>query len=124
MSKFVKKLKLSALMGTLFLAAAASPTLSASSNPIQARVTHQYRRHAGRRFFANCQKGVPDAGNQTCCPNRSALSSTGVRYLQALCPKLSDSYRNSARAAFHTRVVQQIRIGMRGSDCFLLFLLF
>jgi len=42
--------------------------------------------------FANCAKGVSNSGNQPYCPNLVALSSTGVKYLQALTPRPSDSF--------------------------------
>lgn len=42
--------------------------------------------------FVNCVRGVPDSGNQTYCPNMAALESNGVRYLQALTSRPSDSF--------------------------------
>ena len=90
MSRFMNKINLSVLMGAFFLAAVAMPNLNAQSKIQHVLLISVDGMHA--LDFVNCQKGVPDSGNQTYCPNISTLASTGVHYQQALSSKPSDSF--------------------------------
>jgi hypothetical protein len=92
MSRYVNRTKLSAFVGAFLLAAIATPTLNAQ---ISSKIQHVLLISVDGMHaldFINCQKGVPDSGNQTYCANISTLSSTGVHYQQALTSKPSDSF--------------------------------
>ncbi len=92
MSRFVNRIKLSAFVGAFLLATIATPILNAQ---ISSKIQHVLLISVDGMHaldFINCQKGVPDSGNQTYCPNISTLSSTGVHYQQALTSKPSDSF--------------------------------
>ncbi|HZR55827.1 MAG TPA: alkaline phosphatase family protein [Terriglobales bacterium] len=86
----MKKLKTQALIGALALVPIITLPGYAQSKIQHVLLISVDGMHA--LDFVNCQKGVPDSGNQTYCPNISSLSSTGVHYVQALTSKPSDSF--------------------------------
>jgi len=90
MGSLMKKLKTQALIGALALVPIITLPGYAQSKIQHVLLISVDGMHA--LDFVNCQKGVPDSGNQTYCPNISSLSSTGVHYVQALTSKPSDSF--------------------------------